>query len=172
MKVLFLDIDGVIALPRQYAIPRHKFQQKNPSAKTLDIPYPWDERCIKVLNRFILEHNLYVVLSSDWKLHYTMDEIEKIFKWNGVATTPIGFTKMTNPDLSQLEEYRVNEIQDWIKQNKIESWCAIDDLDLSALGERFVKTDERMGIAEKGMIERLEKALYPELNQIEQGIVL
>jgi len=172
MKVIFLDIDGVIALPRQYAIPRNKFQSKNPSAKNLNIPYPWDERCIKVLNRFILEHNLYVVLSSDWKLHYTMDEIEKIFNWNGVATSPIGFTKMTNPDLSQLEEYRVNEIQDWVKQNKIETWCAIDDLDLSALGERFVKTDERMGIAEKGMISRLEKALYPQLTQIEQGIVI
>jgi len=172
MKVLFLDIDGVIALPRQYAMPRNKFHSKNSSAKSLNIPYPWDERCIKVLNRFILEHDLRIVLSSDWKLHYTMDEIEKIFKWNGVATTPIGFTKMTNPDLSQLEEYRVNEIQDWIKQNKIETWCTIDDLDLSALGERFVKTDERMGIAEKGMIERLEKALYPQLNGVEYGNVL
>jgi len=29
-----------------------------------------------------------------------------------------------------------------------------------------------MGIAEKGMISRLEKALYPQLTQIEQGIVI
>jgi len=172
MKVIFLDIDGVLALPRQYNVLRNKLYARDPKAKELNIPYPWDEHCIKVLNRFILENGLCIVLSSDWKLHFTMDQIEGIFKWNGVVTSPIGFTKTTNPDFTQLEEYRVAEIQDWIKQNKIERWCAIDDLDLSALGERFVKTDHRMGIGEKGLIQKLERALYPELNQIEQGIVI
>jgi hypothetical protein len=172
MKVIFLDIDGVLALPKQYNVKRNKLYARDPKAKELNIPYPWDEHCIKVLNRFILEHDLYVVLSSDWKLHFNMDEIERIFKWNGVVTSPIGFTKMTNPDLSQLEEYRVNEIQDWIKQNKIETWCAIDDLDLSALGERFVKTDHRMGIGERGIVEKLERALYPVLNKLDHGIIV
>jgi hypothetical protein len=172
MKVIFLDIDGVLALPKQYNVKRNKLYARDPKAKELNIPYPWDEHCIKVLNRFILEHDLHVVLSSDWKLHFNMDEIERIFKWNGVVTSPIGFTKMTNPDLSQLEEYRVNEIQDWIKQNKIETWCAIDDLDLSALGERFVKTDHRMGIGERGIVEKLERALYPVLNQLDHGIIV
>ncbi len=162
MKILFLDIDGVLALPKNYSTQRNKLHAKDRHAKGLGVPYMWDEKCVVALNRFIRMNDLEIVLSSDWRIHFTMDEIDMIFRINGVAKSPIGFTVRGGKMSASLEYNRVAEIQDWVETNRIAMWCAVDDMDLSKLGTRFVQTDERMGFAEKGFIEKMENALYPE----------
>ena len=39
-------------------------------------------------------------------------------------------------------------------------WCAIDDMELTALGDKAVKTDERMGMGERAKLDKLEDALF------------
>ena len=162
MKILFLDIDGVLALPKNYATQRNKLHAKDRHAKGLGVPYMWDEKCVIALNRFIRMNDLEIVLSSDWRMHFTMDEIDMIFKINGVAKSPIGFTVLGGKMSASLEYNRVAEIEEWVEINRVAMWCAVDDMDLSKLGTRFVQTDERMGFAEKDFIEKMENALYPE----------
>lgn len=161
MKIVFLDIDGVLATPRQYNTVRTKLYKKDRHAGGLGIPYMWDERCVIAFNRFILMNDVEIVLSSDWRTHFTMDEMDMICKINGVAKSPIGFTpvfeRITEKDY---EGTRVREIQSWVAENNVAMWCAVDDMDLSALGSRFCKTDERMGFGATGFNEKIENALY------------
>lgn len=162
MKVVFLDIDGVLATPRQYATRRNKLYSKDRHAQGLNIPYMWDERCVIAFNRFLLMNNVEIVLSSDWRTRFTMDEMDMICKINGVAKSPIAFTprfdKITEAE--RLGSVRAREIQAWISENSIAMWCVVDDMDLGVLGTRFVQTDERMGLGATGMVDRLEDALY------------
>lgn len=169
MKVIFLDIDGVLATPRQYNTVRTKLYKRDGGAAELRVPYLWDERCVIALNRFILLNDVEIVLSSDWRRHFNMEELDKIFKINGVAKSPISCTgiKMKETSAEDLESIRVREIQQWLDDNPPCVWCAIDDLDLSALhGGRFVKTDERMGIGAKDILPRLEKHYTDQMRQI------
>jgi len=170
MKVLFLDIDGVLATPKQYGTARHKLYKKHPKAEDLQIPYMWDERCVVAMNRFLLTHKVEIVLSSDWRLHYTLEQMDRICRFNGLAKSPIGFTTVQGSTVHKLEAYRVAEIQAYVAEHQLESWCAVDDMDLSELGTRFVKTDERMGCAATGFIEKLEMAMFPESRYTQHGI--
>jgi hypothetical protein len=172
MRIIFLDIDGVLATPKQYGTQRNKLYSRDPWAKELRVPYMWDERCVLAFNRFIRLHDVEIVLSSDWRRHWSLAEIDKIFKINGVAKSPIGYTgKAMKEKMSEdLESLRTREIQDWLKENPADTWCAVDDMNLSGLGERFVQTDERMGFGAKGFIEKAEYAMFPGLLRAEQGI--
>jgi hypothetical protein len=162
MKVVFLDIDGVLATPKQYGTVRTKLHKRDRYAYGLDIPYMWDERCVVVFNRFIRMNDAQIVISSDWRTRFTMDEMDMICKINGLAKSPIAFTPQFNKITQEetLESIRVREIQAWTYENKIAMWCAVDDMDLGALGTRFVQTDERMGFGVQGMVDRLEDSLY------------
>jgi len=162
MKVVFLDIDGVLATPKQYGTVRTKLHKRDRQAYGLGIPYMWDERCVVAFNRFIRMNDAEIVISSDWRRHFTIDEMDMICKINGVAKSPIGYTpvfeKITENE--NLANVRVREIQAWTYENKIAMWCAVDDMDLGALGTRFVQTDGRMGFGAQGMVDRLEDSLY------------
>jgi len=92
-KIIFLDIDGVLATHLQFMMNRTKFRKKYPEANTLRIPYPFDEGCVKIFNEIIEETGADIVLTSDWKLHWDLDEIDKIFKYNQVVKSPFTFTE-------------------------------------------------------------------------------
>jgi hypothetical protein len=162
MKILFLDIDGVLATPKQYNTVRTKLYSRDRHAEGLRVPYMWDERCVIALNRFLRMNDVEIVLSSDWRRHFTIDELDQIFKINGVAKSPIGITaKLNKNKMSEdLESIRVREINAYVEENGYHTWCAVDDMDLSALGSRFAKTDERMGMGQRDFVEKLEKAMY------------
>ena len=161
MKVVFLDIDGVLATPRQYATRRNKLHSKDRHAQGLNIPYMWDERCVIAFNRFLRINDVEIVLSSDWRTHFTMDEMDMICKINGLARSPISFTPVLHKeDHETLGDVRSREIQTWLQNNKVAMWCAIDDMELAALGDKAIKTDERMGMGEWAKLDMLEGALF------------
>jgi hypothetical protein len=62
-----------------------------------------------------------------------------------------------------LERNRLDEISRWVEENedKIEKWIAVDDLDLSELGEEhFVHTKRpREGIKQTGIKDKILKLL-------------
>lgn len=162
MKIVFLDIDGVLATPKQYSTKRNKLWAKDSTAARLGIPYMFDERCVIAFNRFILMNDVEIVMSSDWRRHFDEEEIDTIFKINGVAKSPIGYTKIFDKETmtEDLESIRIREIIDFLDNNDCELWCAVDDMDLSGLGQQFVQTDDRMGFGDKNFGQKLEAALY------------
>lgn len=77
---------------------------------------------------------------------------------------PIGFTQdyPNDPKSSpngQIEMNRGREILRWLKDRDgtgISSWCAVDDLDLSCVLDRFVKcTDVNRGLAYEEVPEKV-----------------
>lgn len=154
MKIIFLDIDGVIATTSCYGVAR----------KNKWNSYKFDEKCVTVLNFILQETGAEIILSSDWRTHYTLQEMREIFAHNFVMKGPIGFTLSDNLYKIDLEGGRTQEIKMWLKHNAWKNdikWVAIDDLDMSeGLGDNFVLCkNEHEGIKRKGVKEKIIEIL-------------
>lgn len=138
-KYIFLDIDGVLATTMQYYTNRKKW---NPEYNR----YKFDEKCVKVFNSILEKLNdVIIILSSDWKLTYTIEQMNRIFEINGVNAKVTDITPslwgVRFTSLSQLEECRAGEILKYVEEHQITNWLAIDDLNLSKwIPENFVQT--------------------------------
>jgi len=160
MKVIFLDIDGVLATNKEFATNRTKFREKYPWAKELRVPYGWNKGCVKILNEILDSTDAEIVISSDWRFHWDLDELDKIFKVNGVKKSPIfGTIKNKRKLSSEIEDDRVYQISEWIKFNKPDKWVAIDDMDLSSLGPNFFRTKDSEGLKQTRLKNKIIKTL-------------
>jgi len=146
-KVIFLDNDGVICLAHNWG-SRFK-KQKRSIAETVsdrDLPVEFrfdnfDQKAIKVLNQIIEETNAEIVVSSDWRTWATLEELGQFYSSQGIIKKPIALTPlMKDFDDSSfqlfwykrwLERIRILEIQEWLKNNQVDKWVAIDDLNMS-----------------------------------------
>jgi len=153
---IFLDIDGVLATSHQFNSNRKKW---HPMFNC----YRFDEKCVKVFNS-ILDNvsGATIILSSDWKHHYSIEQMNQIFKWNSVnavvtdVTPDLWGVKFTA--LSQLEDCRADEILKYVHEHEIQNWIAIDDLDLSPWisPEHFVRTPRvSEGIKQSGIKDKI-----------------
>ena len=156
-KIIFLDIDGPLAWGTWFD-GRINFNDD------LSIPYPWVKEDCDALTSILKQTEANIVLSSDWKLHWNLDELKGIFTWNGVKKSPIAVTpNIVEKMSSDLEDERQFQIQTFKREHKPESWVAIDDLDLSfSLGDHFFKTKSGMGIKQTGLKEKIIKKLNNE----------
>lgn len=125
MKIIFLDIDGILAL----AFGSMKTDNKWDA-------YPFDKKAVKVLNKILKETDAEIVLSSDWKHHYSLKQLTEIFlEFNGVIKAPIDVTPALPTNAMYLESGRVAEIKLWLKDNaeklNVTHWVAVDDLEMA-----------------------------------------
>lgn len=151
MKVIFLDIDGVMnsenrAREMDKLVKEGKLSEKKFSM-TWDLPY---EGTILPLKRIIDQTGAVVVLSSSWRILYgRFEELNKIFSKygfqmidktpNGVSKEELaeaGFDYRNAYDLNLFEEVedakgthdRGAEIAVWLKRNpEVESFVILDD---------------------------------------------
>lgn len=160
MKVIFLDIDGVLATNKEFAMNRTKFQTKHPEALEIRIPYPFNSGCVKILNEILEITNAIIVLSSDWRFHWDLKDLDKIFKFNGVVKSPVAITsKIKRKMSSDLEDDRAFQINTYVNNMLPDTWVAIDDLNLSSLGDNFVKTKDSEGLKQTGIKDKIIKIL-------------
>lgn len=160
MKVIFLDIDGVLATNKEFAMNRTKFQTKHAEAKEIHIPYPFNPDCVKIFNEILEATNALIVLSSDWRFYWDLKDLDKIFKFNGVKKSPFDITIKTKRKLSsELEDDRSYQIKKFVNEISPDTWVAIDDLNLSSLGGNFVKTKDSEGLKQTGIKEKIIKIL-------------
>ena len=136
MKVIFLDIDGVLNDHTvQYQCGKNKFCGIYPAK-------------VKLLNTILRKTGAGVVLSSAWRYMIL----------NG-AMTPTGFQYLLNihgfdgqlvGNTCADEEIkdRSDQIKEWVKLNKPARWLAIDDLPLK-LVPNFIQTVSSVGLEEK-----------------------
>lgn len=155
-KIIFLDIDGVLATNREYETNRTKFREKYSWAKELQVPYGWNKECVEIFNEILDITNADIVISSDWRFHWDLDGLDKIFKANGVKKSPIFETiKNKRKMTSELEDDRSYQINEWVSLNKPDKWVAIDDMNLKNLGYNFIMTKDSEGLKESGLKEKI-----------------
>lgn len=149
MKVIFLDHDGVICLGSEFG-SRFKKQKKSVAEVVADNNIPvqdkfdnFNAKAIKVLNKILEETGAEIVVSSDWRIWATLEELGEFYELQGIIKKPIAFTprlKDFAPDTSGLfnwkgwfERIRILEIKEYLKNNEVDSWVAIDDMDMSLM---------------------------------------
>lgn len=171
MKVIFLDIDGVICLQKQFG---SRFNNKGKKQKRkADL---FDAKAIKVLNQIIEESQAKIVLSSTWRTIFSIDEMNELFLERGVEAEIIGFTPNYEDNPEQHGNYRdytintprrviimedfwsdirTQEINKWLEDHaEITHWVAVDDLPLMA--KNFVRTPRiTEGIKQLGVKESI-----------------
>jgi HAD domain in Swiss Army Knife RNA repair proteins len=137
MKVIFLDLDGVLATTKEFHMNEKKFKSKNAWANDLDVRYPFNPGAVAIFNQILDETGWDVVLSSDWKYHWDLDQLDTIFLANGVKKSPIDVTHSRTivENRSNLEEDRAYQILSWVKDNNPEDFVVFDDLKLGELLE-------------------------------------
>ena len=139
MRLIFLDIDGVLATDKCFEKQNHELYA-----------YPFHNECVKVLNEILTETKAEIILTSDWRIMYDYDleVLDSLFKHNGIIKSPID----TTPDLGN----RNNELEFYInkKYENISSFVILDDMKLMVFPNNFVKCDINIGLIEKGIKER------------------
>jgi hypothetical protein len=149
LKVIFLDIDGVLVTYGDDAV------YYNGTDMAFHRP------CVECLNMLIAETGCKIVISSAWRLSQKLS-LPVIFREEGVIGEIIGVT----PSLGN----RGQEIATWLNAaaGRVTSFVIIDDADrgISPLfPDRFVKTRGRTGFDPKGLANacRILASPYPDL---------
>ena len=151
MKVLFLDIDGVV----------QPFNLRDNIVIYKDVRcVKFNKKSVKVLNEIIDKTDCEIVISSDWRHHYDLEGLQIIFEFNGIKKVPIDTTEIeVYTNAIHLEDDRVIEIKNWLKKNKVEKFCVVDDMNLDI--ENFVHCNRTYneGIKQTGIKEKIIKIL-------------
>jgi hypothetical protein len=191
MKVLMLDHDGVICVSNNWGGRTKKWQKyrlENPdsSKEKKDAPVfvrfdDFDTKAIKILNEIIEETGCEIVVSSDWKLHATLEELGEYYESQGIIKKPIALTpNIQNCDVHsdnfmwsiqwESEQIRSIEIKQYLHNHpEVTHWVSVDDLDMGKTGEdwkdvwaidNFVLTPRRNeGIKQSGVKDKILKFL-------------
>ncbi len=146
MKVIFVDIDGPLATDES-----SKMREKTKWHPNL---YKMDVKCVSILNEIIEDTGCELVVSSDWRIHFSLEELGEIFEWNNVIKKPIGVTSQECISMSDSAKNRIYQIKLFLDEIKPEMWAVIDDLPLGINNYKFgltnyVYCDEIEGLAEK-----------------------
>lgn len=105
MKVLFLDIDGVVNKKENWD------RSKNPG------PYPLDSYCAFLVGRIQLQTGCEVVLSSSWRHHP-----------DGVKNVSERVVQLLDKTPSLRSGFRGDEVNIWLKDHPgVESYAILDD---------------------------------------------
>jgi len=132
MKIIFLDIDGVLN-----SISYFK------SINDIDDP---DDRldpvAVALLNKIIQATNAKIVISSSWRLGKSITQLQDVFNKHSIIGTIVGLT----PD-----DYNTRgvQIQQWINDCDftIDSFIILDDdNDMCHLNKHLVKTSVKDGL--------------------------
>jgi hypothetical protein len=142
MKVLFLDIDGVLNA--------HEFNEKAQSTTMR-------RDCVDQLNRVIEETDCYLVISSAWRYNITRGEMTvkgfgHLLQSHGVMPNRvIGHTR----EDKYIEEARATQILEWLDAPYWSRFAVVDDLPIhnSSAGKKiqnyFGQTDGAIGLTPK-----------------------
>ena len=135
MKVIFLDIDGVIK--------RYMYDESKEHHTT----YDYNPECIKQLNRITDATGAKIVIISCMRKLHSVDELSKILKSKGITGAIID---KTIDDYHNYEK-RGDEIMEWWRRNNCESFIILDDEDdgLNYYGYLWIKTEFKIGLTEE-----------------------
>lgn len=111
MKIVFLDIDGVLNHEKWY---RERMEARERGEEFA--PYPLSEidpKCVEVLNDICAATGAKIVISSTWR-HSGIEYCRNVLNKCGLTAEIIDITPSNRSDMC----LRGNEILKWIKDNK------------------------------------------------------
>ena len=136
MKIIFLDIDGVLVTGDD---PK---SLKEFALVDGDRMRHFQPNCVKALNALTDQTGAKIIISSTWRNSHEFPILLKHFKNEGVTGEVIGITP-TLREVGGYSVFRGLEIQHWLNKNDhtpIESFVILDDdSDMCHLMPRFVK---------------------------------
>ncbi len=131
MKLLFLDIDGVLTSDKT---------QVNTA-----LLYPFSPTCVEILNTILRTYQVKIVLTSSWRTVFDAEKQNQIFKENGVIQMPYGQTK----DLGY--DKRAEEIKAYLKNRKVNRFVILDDMKIEGFDNHFVRTNPSIGLTQNDL---------------------
>jgi hypothetical protein len=159
MRVVFLDLDGVLNSDRYFA----------------DTPWPegaswWsvaaiDPAAVQRLNALVSQTDAAVVLSSSWRRRSSLEELNDLLASRGLARPIIDVTPSLHRTADGVRLTRGDEILAWLAQRAeeagevVEAYVALEDEE--ALGDVetwCVRVDSRVGLT-AGDVERAARML-------------
>lgn len=121
-RFIYLDIDGVLCLGSEI----------HPKLTEWGYVHRFNAKAVQMFNEILKVTNADIIISSDWKGHYSLESLQGIFKWQKVIKVPIAVTPSVKfSSMQLLEENRAKEILEHVDTIKPGFWVAIDDLNLS-----------------------------------------
>jgi hypothetical protein len=131
MKLIFLDIDGVLVTTKSLMAGNE---------------YRFDKECIKNLLEIITVTEAKIVISSSWREDRTLIQLQKLFEKNGLGNNIIDVTPIHGE-----HEIRGSEIKAFLEKCdlEIERFVIIDDdEEMGELAPFLVETNFKSGIDE------------------------
>lgn len=119
MKVIFLDIDGVLVTRNSIIYQYLNFPD--------DTDIRFSKKAVKNLNKLIRLTKAKIVISSTWRLFHSLEELKNIIKKQGIRGEIISTTSV---EKATIEEGipRGQKISDWLEQHpEVEQYVIIDD---------------------------------------------
>ena len=138
MKLLFLDIDGVLT--------------SNETISRKEFLYTFSASCVWALNRILRDNKVKIILTSSWRTVFDAEKQNQIFRENGVIQLPGGQTN----DFGY--ENRSLEIQDYLSKRKVENYVILDDMKINGFDEHFVLVNPATGLTEND-VEKVNRIL-------------
>jgi len=129
--ILFLDIDGVLITRDEDG----------------DLEEFFNPKCVRILNLILERTGAEIVISSDWRNHYSLSAMKDVFKDEKIVKLPFDYTPdlwTKNSKAEDIELIRTKEIEKWLKENNHSVWCAVDDMELNLIP--FVLVDPNTGL--------------------------
>ena len=149
MKVIFLDIDGVL---NSGALFMRFHEQHGRVCGSGGMHEQLDPEAIQRLNRLTEQTGAKIVLSSTWRMHYGSAEEAQEFFWRHDVEAP--FVGMTDTEWSPWDEHfgdRGQQIDRWLKASlaTVSSFVILDDdSDMAPHMDRLVRTSYQTGLTD------------------------
>lgn len=155
MKYIFLDFDGVLNSDKYFSSFQYKKEAEGVEDARVMLIAHWmhlDPEAIGFINQLVEQSGAQVVISSTWRLRYSIDEMNKMLSDRGATFKTIAKTPRGNPKKFSQRVMREDEIQEFLDNlsEPADSFVIIDDmLSMGHLYKNFVKTSFRNGFREE-----------------------
>jgi hypothetical protein len=145
MKILFLDIDGVL---NSY---RSCFATGNFPHKPSELEH-FDMIAVGLIRKVCEETNTKIVLSSTWRMNKNWVELKDTLNLPIIDRTPVHYSSIRDGQ-------RGEEVREWLTQHpEVKQYAIVDDGNDFLLEQQpyFVKTDFAEGLSYKNYLQLKE----------------
>lgn len=142
MKILFLDIDGVLNSAKTFE-DKHRHEAI-------------DTAMVERINSVVNATGCQIVISSTWRVLWDLNELRHILEAHGLRDVVVGAT----PDMGR----RDVEILAWLEEHsEVQQFAVVDDdaHDLTKVSHRLVQTSFLTGILDEHVDQLVELLSKP-----------
>lgn len=161
MKVIFLDIDGVLNHDNYYGTDEFMLHDRfKPNSQIC-------RDTVQLLNHFIEDTKCKVVITSTWRLGRTITELQKLLDNKGFTGIVVGKTE----NLSRMHHTimcRGKEIQKYLNDNPDITQCVIFEDDMDDMIEVLSHTifvNPTTGLTQESLVKALD-VLKEDVNEL------